>query len=190
MDALSQLPGVGRRTALRLALFLLRREVSDNDRLCSAISELCHNVHYCRVCHNICDTDVCPICANSHRDRTLVCVVESVQDVVAIENTGQYNGLYHVLGGLISPMDGIGPGDIELASLVARVAQGGIHEVILAVSTTLEGDTTNIYINNRLRRYGVTVSIIARGIAVGGVIEYTDEVTLGRSIVNRTLFDK
>ena len=142
-------------------------------------------IKYCKVCHNISDTDVCPICANSHRDATTVCVVENIQDVLAIENTQQYNGLYHVLGGVISPMDGIGPGDIEIDSLVKRVSDGGVNEVIFALASTMEGDTTNFYISKRLQQYDVTLSVIARGISVGDELEYTDEVTLGRSILNR-----
>lgn len=142
-------------------------------------------IKYCKVCHNISDTDVCPICANSHRDATTVCVVENIQDVLAIENTQQYNGLYHVLGGVISPMDGIGPGDIEIDSLVKRVSDGGVNEVIFALASTMEGDTTNFYISKRLQQYDVKLSVIARGISVGDELEYTDEVTLGRSILNR-----
>ena len=142
-------------------------------------------IKYCKVCHNISDTDVCPICANSHRDATTVCVVENIQDVLAIENTQQYNGLYHVLVGVISPMDGIGPGDIEIDSLVKRVSDGGVNEVIFALASTMEGDTTNFYISKRLQQYDVKLSVIARGISVGDELEYTDEVTLGRSILNR-----
>jgi recombination protein RecR len=146
-------------------------------------------VKYCRVCHNISDTDVCSICSDHRRDGSIVCVVENIQDVMAIENTQQYHGLYHVLGGIISPMDGIGPSDIEIASLVERVEAGGIQEVILALSSTMEGDTTNFYISRKLEGTGVKLSIIARGISVGDELEYTDEVTLGRSILNRTPFD-
>ncbi len=186
---LSRLPGIGRKTALRLALFLLRKPVEDGDALADAIKELCHGVKYCRVCHNISDSEECPICSDKRRDGSLVCVVENVQDVLAIENTQQYKGLYHVLGGIISPMDGIGPNDIEIDSLVERVAEGGVREVILALSSTMEGDTTNFYIARRLAEYDIVLSIIARGIAVGNELEYIDEVTLGRSIVNRTLFN-
>ncbi len=186
---LSRLPGIGRKTALRLALFLLRKPVEDGDALADAIKELRHGVKYCRVCHNISDSEECPICSDKRRDGSLVCVVENVQDVLAIENTQQYKGLYHVLGGIISPMDGIGPNDIEIDSLVERVAEGGVREVILALSSTMEGDTTNFYIARRLAEYDIVLSIIARGIAVGNELEYIDEVTLGRSIVNRTLFN-
>lgn len=189
VDEFAKMPGIGRKTALRLILNLLRRPVEDADALSSAISHLRHDIHYCSVCHNISDTDVCPICSDPRRDKATICVVENVQDVMAVENTQTYNGLYHVLGGIISPMDGIGPGDIEIDSLVKRVAGGGIKEVILALSSTMEGDTTNFYISRQLKPYPVKVSVIARGIAVGNELEYTDEVTLGRSIVNRTPMD-
>ena len=182
----SKLPGIGRKTALRLVLHLLRREESDVESFTTAVSKLRREVRYCRVCHNISDTELCPLCSDPRRDTTTVCVVENVQDVMAIENTQQYHGLYHVLGGIISPMDGVGPGDIEIDSLVERVAEGGIKEVILALSSTMEGDTTNFYIFRKLADMDVRISVIARGISVGDEIEYTDEVTLGRSIVNRT----
>ena len=186
---LSNLPGVGQKTALRLALFLLRQDKEKVDRFVKTISEMRQDIKHCRVCHNISDTDVCPICSNPRRDATTICVVENIQDVIAIENTQQYNGLYHVLGGLISPMDGIGPGDLEIASLAERVEEGNVDEVILALSSTMEGDTTNFYIYRKLAKYGVKLSTIARGISVGDELEYTDEVTLGRSIVNRVPFD-
>ena len=189
VSELSRLPGVGRKTALRLALHLLRQDTEDVDNLANAISFLCHEVKYCRVCHNISDTDVCPICSNERRDRSTICVVENIRDVMAVEATQQYHGLYHVLGGIISPMDGIGPSDIEIDSLVERVNSGGIKEVILALSSTMEGDTTNFYIFRKLANSGVKLSIIARGISVGDELEYTDEVTLGRSILNRTVFE-
>ena len=185
----SKLPGIGRKTALRLVLHLLRQDADDVAQFTTAVSTMRQQVHYCRVCHNISDTDVCPICSDQRRDASTICVVENIQDVMAVENTQQFRGLYHVLGGIISPMDGIGPGDIEIDSLVARVAGGGISEVILALSPTMEGDTTNFYIFRKLAPYDVKVSIIARGIAVGNELEYTDEVTLGRSILNRTPFD-
>lgn len=188
VDELSRLPGVGRKSALRLALHLLRQDVADVDRLAKALSAMRHEVKFCRVCHNISDTEVCSICSDRQRDSHTVCVVENVQDVMAIENTQQYHGLYHVLGGMISPMDGIGPSDIEIASLVERVSQGGVSEVILALSPTMEGDATNFYISRKLSPLNVTVSVIARGISVGDELEYTDEVTLGRSILNRTPF--
>lgn len=183
---ISKLPGIGRKTALRLALHLLRQEEATADALADSLSHLRHGVKYCSLCHNISDDDVCPICSDKRRDSTTICVVENVQDVMAIENTQQFHGLYHVLGGVISPMDGVGPSDLEIDSLVRRVAEGGMKEVILALSSTMEGDTTNFYISRRLQQYEVKVSIIARGISVGNELEYTDEVTLGRSIVNRT----
>ena len=185
----SKLPGVGRKTALRLVLHLLRHDTGDVDAFSDAIVRLKHEVKYCRVCHNISDNEICPICSNSRRDGSLVCVVENIQDVMAVENTQQFNGLYHVLGGVISPMDGIGPGDLEIDSLVSRVAEENIREVILALSSTMEGDTTNFYIYRKMAPYDVKVSIIARGISIGDELEYTDEVTLGRSILNRTLFE-
>lgn len=185
VDQFSRLPGVGRKTALRLVLYMLRQDVQFMDDFTGALQKMRKEIKYCKVCHNISDTDVCPICANSHRDATTVCVVENIQDVLAIENTQQYNGLYHVLGGVISPMDGIGPGDIEIDSLVKRVSDGGVNEVIFALASTMEGDTTNFYISKRLQQYDVKLSVIARGISVGDELEYTDEVTLGRSILNR-----
>lgn len=185
VNNISRLPGVGKKTALRLALYLLRQSDSDVELFANSILKLKHEVKYCKVCHNISDTDVCNICADSRRDSSLVCVVENVQDVLAVENTQQYRGLYHVLGGVISPMDGIGPADIEIESLVQRVSEGGIAEVIFALPSTMEGDTTNFYISRRLQDSGVKLSVIARGISVGNELEYTDEVTLGRSIINR-----
>ena len=186
VEAFSQLPGVGRKTALRLVLHLLRQPADEVDGFAEAVVRVKHDVKYCKVCHNISDSDVCSICSDPRRDASLVCVVENIQDVMAIENTQQYNGLYHVLGGVISPMDGVGPNDIEISSLVERVAKGGVNEVILALSSTMEGDTTNYYISRKIAPYKVKTSVIARGISVGDEIEYTDEVTLGRSIINRT----
>ncbi len=185
-DELGKLPGVGPKTALRLALYLLKQPVASVDSFADAISKLRHDIKYCRICHNISDTEVCPICSDEQRDHSTICVVENVQDIMAIENTQAYHGLYHVLGGIISPMDGIGPGDIEIDSLVSRVAAGGIKEVILALSSTMEGDTTNFYITRQLKPFNIKQTVIARGISVGNELEYTDEVTLGRSIVNRT----
>lgn len=185
-DELGKLPGVGPKTALRLALHLLKQPVASVDSFADAISKLRHDIKYCRICHNISDTDVCPICSDEQRDHSTICVVENVQDIMAIENTQAYHGLYHVLGGIISPMDGIGPGDIEIDSLVSRVAAGGIKEVILALNSTMEGDTTNFYITRQLKPFNIKQTVIARGISVGNELEYTDEVTLGRSIVNRT----
>ncbi len=185
-DELGKLPGVGPKTALRLALHILKQPVASVDSFADAISKLRHDIKYCRICHNISDTDTCPICCDERRDHSTICVVENVQDIMAIENTQAYHGLYHVLGGIISPMDGIGPGDIEIDSLVSRVAVGDIKEVILALSSTMEGDTTNFYITRQLKPFNVKQTVIARGISVGNELEYTDEVTLGRSIVNRT----
>lgn len=190
MKEFAKLPGIGRKTALRLVLNLLRRDSDEVAQFADAVGRLKKEVHYCRVCHNISDNDVCPICGDSGRDTQTICVVENIQDVIAIENTQQYKGLYHVLGGVISPMDGIGPSDLEIDSLVERVQKGGVGEVILALSSTMEGDTTNFYIFRKLAPYtDVRLSIIARGISVGNELEYTDEVTLGRSILNRTPFE-
>ncbi len=185
----AKLPGIGRKTALRLVLYLLKRDPAEAQQFGEAIIRLRNEIQYCHVCHNISETATCPICANPNRDTSTVCVVENVKDVMSIENTHQHHGLYHVLGGLISPMDGIGPQDIEIESLVQRVAQGDIKEVILALSATMEGDTTNFYIFRRLAPYpDVKITMLARGVSVGNEIEYTDELTLGRSILNRTLF--
>lgn len=188
IDEFSKLPGVGRKTALRLVLHLLRQDIADVEAFGNSIINLKHDVKYCKICHNISDTDVCQICSNPSRDNSTVCVVESIQDVMAVEATQQYNGLYHVLGGVISPMDGIGPSDLQIDSLVNRVKSGDVKEVILALSSTMEGDTTNFYIYRKLADYDIKLSVIARGISVGDELEYTDEVTLGRSIVNRTPF--
>ena len=185
----SKLPGIGRKTALRLVLWILRQDNSDVEQFAQALCQLKQEVKYCHICHNISDTETCPICSDERRDKSTVCVVENIQDVMAIENTQQFQGLYHVLGGIISPMDGMGPGDIEIDSLIRRVADGDVQEVILALSPTMEGDTTNFYIYRKLASYNVKVSVIARGVAVGNELEYTDEVTLGRSIMNRTLFE-
>ncbi len=185
----SKLPGIGRKTALRLVLHLLRQDADSVAQFADAVGRMKQEVKYCRVCHNISDSDTCPICSDPRRDMTTVCVVENIQDVMAVENTQQYHGLYHVLGGVISPMDGIGPSDLEIDSLVERVKSGGVKEVILALSSTMEGDTTNFYIFRKLAPFtDVKLTIIARGISVGDELEYTDEVTLGRSILNRTPF--
>ena len=184
----AKLPGVGRKTAMRLVLHLLRQDAAAVESFAGAIVTLKREAKFCKVCHNISDTETCRICSNPQRDASTVCVVENIRDVMAVEATQQYHGLYHVLGGVISPIDGIGPGDLQIDSLVQRVRQGGIREVILALSTTMEGDTTNFYIYRKLEPLGVKLSIIARGIAVGDELEYADEVTLGRSIVNRTPF--
>ena len=192
VNQMASLPGVGRRTALRLVLHLLRQTDKDVEAFAMAFTRLKKGVLYCRTCHNISDTEICPICSSPRRDHATICVVENVQDVMSIENTGQYNGVYHVLGGVISPMEGIGPKDIEIDSLIERVTKGGVEEIILALPTTMEGDTTNFYISRRLANTGLAelpkLSQIARGIAIGNQLEYTDEITLGRSIVNRTEF--
>lgn len=199
----ASLPGIGKKTALRLVLHLLRQEEGDVTEFAEALTRLRHDVKYCRRCHNISDTEICPICADKSRDESTVCVVENIQDVLAIEHTQQYHGLYHVLGGVISPLDGIGPKDLEIDSLIERVrtsravtddttegtlGNSPIKEVIFALSSTMEGDTTNFYITRMLQNVpGLTLSVIARGISVGDELQYTDEVTLGRSILNRTV---
>lgn len=186
---LSRLPGIGRKTALRLALHILRRDESEGVALGQSIIDLRQGITYCRECHNISETDLCPVCASPARDRTTICVVENVRDVMSIERTGLYRGLYHVLGGIISPMDGIGPEMLEIESLVERVENGNIKEVILALGTTMEGDTTNFYIFRKLAPWpSLKITQLARGMSVGNEIEYTDEITLGRSLMQRTLF--
>lgn len=199
VDQFASLPGIGRKTALRLVLHLLRQPEKDVEAFTSALTSLKQDVHYCRICHTVSDQEVCPICQAHSRDKHTVCVVENVQDVMSIENTGQYHGLYHVLGGVISPMDGVGPSDLEIDSLVARIESEEIREVILALPTTMEGDTTNFYIYRRLHNATqshttqdhatpLKISQIARGVAIGNELEYTDEITLGRSIINRIEF--
>lgn len=190
VNEFAKLPGVGRKTALRLVLHMLRQDNKTVENFSSAILTLKNEVKYCKSCFNISDADICPICANSGRDKSIVCVVENIKEVMAIENTSQFKGLYHVLGGIISPIDGIGPGDLQIESLVRRASEGHIKEIILALSTTMEGDTTNFYIYKKLAPYNIKVSMIARGISIGDEIEYADEVTLGRSILNRTLFNE
>lgn len=184
----AKLPGIGRKTAMRLVLHLLRQNTDAVEAFGHAMITLKHEVKYCKVCHNISDTDVCRICSNPGRDASTVCVVENIRDVMAVENTQQFKGLYHVLGGVISPMDGIGPSDLEIESLVERVKSGVVKEVILALSSTMEGDTTNFYILRKLCSFDVKLTVIARGISIGDELQYTDEVTLGRSIVNRIAF--
>jgi len=197
VNQMASLPGVGRRTALRLVLHLLRQSDAEVEAFAGSFTRLKKEVIYCRECHNISDTELCPICSSAKRDHATICVVENVQDVMSIENTGQYNGVYHVLGGIISPMEGIGPKDIEIDSLIERVAKGDVKEIILALPTTMEGDTTNFYIYRRIEnlksqitnlKCDLKITQIARGVAVGNQLEYTDEITLGRSIVNRTEF--
>ena len=189
IEDLTTLPGVGRKTALRLALYMLRREPVYTESFASALLSLRREVKYCKVCHNICDDELCAICSDPRRDQSTVCVVENVKEVMAVENTGQFQGVYHVLGGILSPVDGIGPSDLQLDSLVQRVATGEVKEVILALSTTMEGETTNFFIYRKLQPYDVKVTVIARGVSIGDEIEYADEITLGRSIVNRTNFN-
>ncbi len=188
VSEISRLPGIGRKTALRLALHLLREDVATSVALGEAIINMRKGISYCRVCHNISETDLCPVCADPRRDSSTVCVVENVKDVLIFENTGSYRGLYHVLGGVISPIDGIGPDKLKIDALVTRVANGDIKEVILALGATMEGDTTDYYIYKRLEPYNIKVTQLARGVSIGNEIEYTDEITLGRSLLNRTLF--
>ena len=186
VNEFNKLPGIGRKTALKLVLSLLKREASDVNRFADAIKNVRNNIKYCKVCHNICDDDICEICNNPDRDHSTICVVENIQDVMAIENTQQYNGIYHVLGGLISPMDGVRPSDLSIGSLIERVSQAPPQEIIFALSSTMEGDTTVFYISKQLEPHHIRTSVIARGISVGDELEYTDEVTLARSIINRT----
>ena len=188
VNEISHLPGIGRKTALRLALHLLREDVSTSVNLGEAIINMRKGIKYCSVCHNISETETCAICSDPRRDETTVCVVETVTDVIIFERTGSYRGLYHVLGGVISPIDGIGPDKLQIDSLVVRAASGKLKEVILALGATMEGDTTDYYIYKRLEPYGIKITQLARGVAVGNEIEYTDEITLGRSLRNRTLF--
>ena len=189
VDEISQLPGIGKRTALRLALHMLNRPKSQTLDLAAALEDLVENSNHCQKCHNLSDTDICEICANPKRNENIVCVVEDIRDVMAIESTAQYQGLYHVLGGKISPIEGIGPHNLSIDSLVARVKKGNVKELIFATSATIEGDTTNFYIFKQLEGLSVSITTIARGIAVGDELEYADEITLGRSIVNRIPFE-
>jgi recombination protein RecR len=186
----AKLPGIGKKTALRLVLHMLKRESDEVHRFCEALTRLKDEVKHCQVCHNISDTGVCNICSNNSRDRAIVCVVENIRDVMSIENTQQYRGVYHVLGGIISPMDGIGPSDLEIESLLKRVEEGGIREVIFALSTTMEGDSTNFYLFRKLKNTSIRITTLARGVSVGDELEFTDELTLGRSIVNRLLYEQ
>ncbi|MBD1384986.1 recombination protein RecR [Mucilaginibacter rigui] len=185
----AKLPGVGQKTALRLVLHLLNRDKEEVQKFSNAVSKLRNEIQFCQSCHNISDLKVCEICASHKRDHSLICVVEDTRDVMAIENTNQYNGVYHVLGGLISPMDGIGPGDLQVDTLVERLKENGVKEVIFALSATMEGDTTIFYLHKRLKQFAINISTIARGIAFGGELEYVDEITLGRSIVTRVPYE-
>lgn len=188
VEEFSKLPGIGEKTAMRLVLHLLRQEQTAVDTFGNSVIQLRQNVQFCKICHNISDTEICPICSNRRRDESTICVVEDIQDVMAIENTQQYRGVYHVLGGVISPMDGVGPGDLYIDSLIERAAKEEVKEIILALNPTMEGDTTNFYLYRRLAPLNVKVSVIARGVAQNDELQYTDEITLGRSIVNRTTF--
>ena len=189
VNEFSKLPGIGRKSALRLVLYLLRQDVESVNYFGNSIIQLRKEIKHCKVCHNISDTDICQICNNQARNRSVICVVENIRDVMSIENTQQFNGLYHVLGGIISPMDGIGPSELEIESLVKRVDQGEVIEIILALSTTMEGDTTNFYIYRKLKNKDVRISTLARGVSVGDELEYTDEITLGRSLTNRVPYE-
>jgi recombination protein RecR len=190
VNEFAKLPGIGRKSALRLVLHLLKQEVSEVEIFGNSLIQLRSEIKHCNTCHNISDTDTCSICSNPSRNPSLICVVENIKDVMSIENTHQFNGLYHVLGGIISPMDGVGPSDLEIESLVQRVGEGKTEEVILALSTTMEGDTTNFFIFKKLKNTNVKISTLARGVSIGDELEYTDEVTLGRSIVNRMNFEE
>lgn len=190
VEELAKLPGIGRKTALRLALHLLKEESEESFLLAEALVKMRTEVKHCRECHNISDTEVCSICANPLRDRSLLCVVSDIRDVIAIENTSQFKGLYHVLGGVISPIEGVGPSDLHIESLLERLPNSEVKEILLAISPTMEGDTTAFYLTRKLRDHQVRITTIARGVPVGGELEYTDEITLGRSIVERTSYGK
>ncbi len=189
VDEFSKLPGIGRRTALRLALHMLKQDKLIVEDLGNSLIKMINEIQYCQSCFNISDSVVCRICSNPKRDQSLICVVEDIRDVMAIENTNRFNGIYHVLGGIISPMEGVGPGDLNIESLVNKVKKGEVAEVILALCTTIEGDTTNFYIHKKIKDNNITISAIARGIAIGDELEYADEITLGRSIINRTPYE-
>ncbi|MEM9023605.1 MAG: recombination mediator RecR [Bacteroidota bacterium] len=189
VEQFASLPGIGKRTALRLALHLLRQEPETVEAFGNAFIRMRNDIRFCQTCHNISDQDQCEICTNPRKDHQLICVVEDMRDIIALENTQQFQGVYHVLGGVISPMDGIGPQDLNIESLIQRVEQGGAQEIVLALSTTMEGDTTNFYLYKRLKDLEVRITAIARGVAIGDELEYTDEVTLGRSIIHRTPYE-
>lgn len=189
VNEFSTLPGIGKKTALRMALHLLKQDIADVKLFGEAIIQLRSEVVYCRHCMNLSDTEECEICSNPHRDHSIICVVESIRDVMAIESTMQYNGVYHVLGGVISPMDGVGPADLTVDALENRIKEGGVEEIILALSTTMEGDTTNFYIARKLKDTAVKISMLARGVSIGDELEYADQITLGRSIINRQPFE-
>jgi recombination protein RecR len=189
VEEFAKLPGIGRKTALRLVLHLLRQSSVDVDRFSQTMMQLRNEVKHCKVCNNLSDNDICTICSNPRRDSSLICVVENIKDVMSIENTHQFNGLYFVLGGVISPMDGVGPADLKIDQLMNKIAEGNVKEIIMALSATMEGDTTNFFIYKKLRQFPVTVSAIARGVAFGDELEYTDEITLGRAIINRVKYE-
>ncbi|MFA6127796.1 MAG: recombination mediator RecR [Bacteroidales bacterium] len=190
VNEFSRLPGIGRKTALRLVLHLLRQDVSESESLADSLLQLRKEIHHCKICHNISDQEICQVCSNPDRDRSLICVVENIRDVMAIESTQQYRGVYHVLGGILSPMDGIGPANLTVGSLAERAMTGEVKEVILALSATMEGDATNFFIYRKLADSSVKITTLARGVAVGDELEFTDEITLGRSLLNRTLFEE
>lgn len=189
VNELAKLPGIGRKTALRMALHLLKRDKTDVQLLGNAVIKMRNEIIYCTECRNISDHEVCSICSSPKRDHSVICVVEDIRDIMAIENTSQFSGLYHVLGGIISPMEGIGPRDLHIDSLVERVAKGTVEEIILALPTTIEGDTTNFYLFRKLNEFNIRITTIARGVSIGDELEHTDEVTLGRSILNRTIYE-
>ena len=189
VNEFAKLPGIGRKTALRLVLYLLKQETEEVNRFGETMIKLRNKIKYCTSCNNISDTEVCNICADNSRDHSIICIVENIQDVLSIENTQQYNGIYHVLGGIISPMDGIGPGELKLDTLEEKISKAEVKEIIFALSTTMEGDTTNFYIYKKFKMYPIKISTIARGVSIGDELEYADEITLGRSILNRTPFE-
>ncbi len=189
VNEFAKLPGIGKKTALRLVLHLLKKEVSEVQRFSNSLTQLREEVKHCAICRNISDSDTCNICGNPSRNKRMICVVENIRDVMSVENTQQYKGVYHVLGGIISPMDGIGPSDLEIESLIKRIGRGEADEVIFALSTTMEGDSTNFYLYKKLKDFNIKITTLARGVSIGDELEYTDEVTLGRSLVNRTLFE-
>ena len=190
VNEFASLPGVGRKTAFRLVMNLLRRDAGEVKKFGESIIRLHEEIHYCRICNNISDSEICNICNDDKRDKSVICVVENIQDVMAIENTRQFKGVYHVLGGIISPIDGIGPSDLKIDNLEEKVKNGGITELIFALSTTMEGDTTNYYLYKRLNKYNVQMTTLARGVAIGDELEYTDEITLGRAINNRNPYQQ
>lgn len=189
VNEFAKLPGIGRKSALRLVLHLLRQNAEEVTSFGKSLIQLRNEIKHCKVCHNISDTEICQICANPSRNNSVICVVENIRDVMSVENTHQYNGLYHVLGGIISPMDGIGPSDLEIDSLIKRVENNDVIEVILALSTTMEGDTTNFYIYRKLKEKEIRITTLARGVSIGDELEYTDEITLGRSLLNRVIYE-